>query len=136
MVDVGDKPATERIAVAEGRVVMTKSTLKLVLDGNGGGALQNVSVIWRQSPKVSGDGQFGGRIAFSPDGARVLTASRDRTARLWDAETGTEITRVALDAAVTALAVHGGCIALGDALGRVHVFDAQEFLSGKGGGGP
>jgi len=34
MVDVGDKPATERIAVAEGRVVMTKSTLKLVLDGN------------------------------------------------------------------------------------------------------
>jgi cyclic pyranopterin phosphate synthase len=34
MVDVGDKPATERIAVAEGRVVMTKSTLKLVMDGN------------------------------------------------------------------------------------------------------
>lgn len=34
MVDVGDKPATERIAIAEGRVVMTKSTLKLVLDGN------------------------------------------------------------------------------------------------------
>jgi len=34
MVDVGDKPATERIAVAEGRVVMAKSTLKLVLDGN------------------------------------------------------------------------------------------------------
>ena len=34
MVDVGDKPATERIAVAEGRVVMAKSTLKLVMDGN------------------------------------------------------------------------------------------------------
>lgn len=34
MVDVGDKPATERIAVAEGRVVMAKPTLKLVLDGN------------------------------------------------------------------------------------------------------
>ena len=28
---------------------------------------------------------------FSADGARILTASRDRTARLWDSETGTEI---------------------------------------------
>jgi hypothetical protein len=28
------------------------------------------------------------RLAFSPDGARLATASRDRTARLWDAITG------------------------------------------------
>jgi cyclic pyranopterin phosphate synthase len=34
MVDVSDKPATERIAVAEGRVVMTKATLDLILSGN------------------------------------------------------------------------------------------------------
>ena len=27
---------------------------------------------------------------FSPDGARVVTASRDGTARLWDAATGAE----------------------------------------------
>ena len=31
------------------------------------------------------------RVAFSPDGARVLTGSLDRTARLWDAATGKEI---------------------------------------------
>lgn len=28
--------------------------------------------------------------AFSPDGARIVTASGDRTARLWDAATGAE----------------------------------------------
>jgi cyclic pyranopterin phosphate synthase len=34
MVDVSAKPATERVAVAEGRVVMKPTTLKLVLKGN------------------------------------------------------------------------------------------------------
>jgi cyclic pyranopterin phosphate synthase len=34
MVDVSDKPATERIAVAEGRVIMTKATLELIVSGN------------------------------------------------------------------------------------------------------
>ena len=34
MVDVSAKPATERIAVAEGRVVMSKQTLQLILSGN------------------------------------------------------------------------------------------------------
>ena len=34
MVDVSAKPATERIAVAEGRVVMSKATLELILSGN------------------------------------------------------------------------------------------------------
>jgi cyclic pyranopterin phosphate synthase len=34
MVDVSAKPATERIAVAEGKVIMRKATLDLVLAGN------------------------------------------------------------------------------------------------------
>src|SRR5690349_16621108 len=34
MVDVSDKLATERVAVAEGRVVMSKATLELILSGN------------------------------------------------------------------------------------------------------
>jgi cyclic pyranopterin phosphate synthase len=34
MVDVSDKAATERVAVAEGRVIMSKATLDLVMSGN------------------------------------------------------------------------------------------------------
>jgi cyclic pyranopterin monophosphate synthase len=34
MVDVSDKGATERVATAEGRVIMRKETLDLVLEGN------------------------------------------------------------------------------------------------------
>jgi cyclic pyranopterin phosphate synthase len=34
MVDVSAKPATERIAVAEGKVIMRKETLDLVIEGN------------------------------------------------------------------------------------------------------
>jgi WD40 repeat protein len=70
--------------------------------------------------------------SFSPDGTRIVTASSDRTARLWDAATGKEIRRIILDASVTALSVYGGTIALGDALGRIHVFESGEFLAAKG----
>ena len=30
--------------------------------------------------------------AFSPDGSRIVTASADRTARVWDAQTGAALT--------------------------------------------
>ncbi len=33
-------------------------------------------------------------VAFSPDGRRILTASWDKTARIWDAATGQEITQL------------------------------------------
>src|SRR6266436_306281 len=34
MVDISTKPATERTAVAEGRVIMSKATLELIVSGN------------------------------------------------------------------------------------------------------
>jgi cyclic pyranopterin phosphate synthase len=34
MVDVSEKPATERLAVAEGLVIMTRATLDLIVSGN------------------------------------------------------------------------------------------------------
>jgi aldose sugar dehydrogenase len=41
---------------------------RLALNAAGGGALEGLSVIWRQNPKVDGRGHYGQRIAFGPDG--------------------------------------------------------------------
>ncbi len=48
---------------------------KLVLDDNGGGALSDLKVIWRQVPKVSGRGHYGHRIAFDKDGMLWISSS-------------------------------------------------------------
>src|SRR5688500_999594 len=41
---------------------------RLALNAAGGGALEDLRVIWRQTPKVDGRGHYGHRIAFGPDG--------------------------------------------------------------------
>lgn len=48
---------------------------RLVLDADGGGQLADAQVIWRQTPKVSGNGHFGHRIAFGPDGKLWISSS-------------------------------------------------------------
>lgn len=52
------------LAVARGTLV----------EDAGGPRLTGVSTIWRQTPKVSGSGHFGGRMAFAPDGTLYVTA--------------------------------------------------------------
>jgi glucose/arabinose dehydrogenase len=47
---------------------------KLALDANGGGALSDIKVIWRQEPKVDGQGHYGHRMAFGPDGKLWITS--------------------------------------------------------------
>jgi hypothetical protein len=44
----------------------------------------------REKLALRGHGDFVGAAAFSPDGTRILSASADRTARLWNAATGAE----------------------------------------------
>ncbi len=48
----------------------------------------------RSTPQVTliGHAAAVNRAAFSPDGTRVVTASDDRTARVWDARTGAPVT--------------------------------------------
>lgn len=48
---------------------------RLVLDEQGGGSLDALEVIWRQSPKKSGDGHFGYRIAFDDEGMLWISSS-------------------------------------------------------------
>ncbi len=50
---------------------------KLTFDEAGGGALSDLEVIWRQEPKVEGQGHFGHRIAFGRDGL-LFISSGDR----------------------------------------------------------
>ncbi|KIQ06591.1 MULTISPECIES: PQQ-dependent sugar dehydrogenase [Pseudomonas] len=48
---------------------------KLQLNDDGSGALTELSVIWQQTPKVSGSGHYGHRLAFGPDGKLWITSS-------------------------------------------------------------
>ncbi len=59
----------------EGRLGAAVARAKLVLDAQGGGRLEDLSVIWRQQPKKSGEGHFGYRIAFDRDGKLWISSS-------------------------------------------------------------
>ena len=48
-----------------------RATLTLAADG---GSLDERQVIWRQSPKVVGDGHFSHRLAIAPDGMLFITS--------------------------------------------------------------
>jgi WD40 repeat protein len=61
--------------------------------------------------------------SFSPDGQGIITASEDQSARLWEAASGNENTSIILDSGVTAASWYDDAVLLGDALGRIHVFD-------------
>lgn len=54
------------LAVARGRLQVT---------AQGSGTLSDVTVIWRQRPKIANDTRhYGGRMAFAPDGTLFVTA--------------------------------------------------------------
>lgn len=63
--EAGDN-ATRGAAVAMARLSLNAS--------NGGGTLSDVSVIWRQFPKVEGRGHYGHRLRFSPDGYLFISS--------------------------------------------------------------
>jgi glucose/arabinose dehydrogenase len=62
---------TSGAALGYGRLLFTGPA---VPGGPVGVSLDGFKVIWRQQPKVSGDGHFSHRIAFGPDGFLYLTS--------------------------------------------------------------
>ncbi|MEL7686306.1 PQQ-dependent sugar dehydrogenase [Citromicrobium bathyomarinum] len=51
---------------------------QLVCQANADCAVEDLNVIWRQTPKVTGRGHYSHRIAFSPDQQYLFVASGDR----------------------------------------------------------
>ncbi|WP_449284117.1 PQQ-dependent sugar dehydrogenase [Luteimonas qiangzhengi] len=51
---------------------------RLMLDGSGGGSLEDLEVVWRQVPKVSGQGHYAHRIAFHDDMLWISSGDRQK----------------------------------------------------------
>lgn len=61
-------------AEAEGDVKGAVVGRAKLVEDNTGARLEGLTVIWRQSPKVTGNGHFGHRIAFGPDGKLFISS--------------------------------------------------------------
>jgi WD40 repeat protein/TPR repeat protein len=53
---------------------------------------QDIRAADAQLAVLSGHGDIVNSAAYSPDGTRIVTASLDKTARIWDARTGAQLT--------------------------------------------
>lgn len=62
---------TSGAAVGYGRLVATAAATP---GAEAGYSLQDFKIVWRQAPKVSGNGHFAHRIAFAPDGAMIVSS--------------------------------------------------------------
>ncbi|WP_460827129.1 PQQ-dependent sugar dehydrogenase [Nostocoides australiense] len=66
-VEPGDN-GTRGAVVGNGRLVIDDVSARI----------ENLNVIWRQVPKVEGEGHFGHRLAMSPDGTYLFVSSGER----------------------------------------------------------
>lgn len=61
----------------DGGVGAAVGRARLETDGDGA-RLADLEVVWRQTPKTEGEGHFGHRLAFSPDGEHLFVSSGER----------------------------------------------------------
>lgn len=109
----------------------------LTLNGSGGGSLSNLQVIWRQVPKVSGQGHYSHRMVFDRNGKLfVSSGERQQFTPAQDMQTNLgKIVRLNDDGTVPAdnpFAAQGGVAAQVWTLGHRNVlglaFDAKGRL--------
>ena len=66
-------------------------------------------------------------MAVSPDGRRAVSASSDKTLKVWDLETGTVVATFTCEAAVRCCAFAAPrTIFVGDHFGRLHLLELLE----------
>jgi WD40 repeat protein len=63
--------------------------------------------------------------AFSPDGKLIVSASYDRTLKVWDSETGQTLATFFADGPMRRCVVYGGMIAAGGTRGVYFLWLAQ-----------
>ncbi|MFO7601333.1 MAG: PQQ-dependent sugar dehydrogenase [Candidatus Desulfacyla sp.] len=64
--------------------------------------LENLEVIWRQTPKVTGSGHYSHRLAFSPEGHLFITSGdrqKQTPAQSWDQDLG-KVIRINADGSI------------------------------------
>ena len=64
-------------------------------------------------------------VAFKPDNPNiVVSGSDDETIKTWDITSGSCLSTLSCDSAVLSVDWHDNCIAAGDVVGKIYVFDA------------
>ena len=86
-------PDGKKIVTAAGAVAHNVERRVIIWDAVSGKELQKV-VGHERNPGGHNISVFVYSVAFSPDGKRIVTAGGDRTARIWDAESGKELQRL------------------------------------------
>src|SRR5581483_8575540 len=65
-------------------------------------------------------------VAISADGARVVSAGRDRTIRVWEAQTGKAVTVASLPFVIASLALSGRELVVGGQSGNVRQLELHD----------
>lgn len=71
---------------------------------------------------ISGHAGWVTGVTVTPDSRYVISASEDRTVRVWELQTGQEVARVALDSVLWCItgALDGTTILVGDLVGSLY----------------
>ena len=87
----------------------------------------HVIELWNLRPEarlatMRGHTQKVNAVEFSRDGRRAISCGRDRSARVWNVETGEQLAAYTADAALRSMALApDDTIAVGDVAGRIHI---------------